>query len=57
MQEHTERLVAVANNFVQATAVFAFLLVLGHEPAAPDDNRSLKKSVESAAWFDCNATL
>lgn len=27
------------NNFVQATPVFAFLLVLSQVPGAPDDNR------------------
>jgi len=29
----------VPNKFVQATAVCAFLLVMGQVPAAPDDNR------------------
>jgi hypothetical protein len=28
------------NNFVQATAVFALLLIQSQVPAAPDDNRS-----------------
>jgi hypothetical protein len=32
--------ICVANNFVQATAVYAFLLGLCQVPAAPDDNRS-----------------
>jgi hypothetical protein len=27
------------NNFVQATPVYAFLLVLSQVPGAPDDNR------------------
>jgi hypothetical protein len=27
------------NNFLQATAVFAFVFVLSQAPAAPDDNR------------------
>ena len=29
-----------ANNSVQATAIFAFLLALGQVPASSDDNRS-----------------
>ena len=36
------------NNFVQATAVCAFLLVLGQEPGAPDGNRSPTMPVQQA---------
>ena len=29
------------NNFLQATAVCAFLFIRGQHPAAPEDNRSI----------------
>jgi hypothetical protein len=35
------------NNFVQAIPVFAFLLVLGHWPGVPDDNRWPKTCVSN----------